>query len=535
MKPLNQKQKYRRGGIAGIIFLGSFAGVVVLIIGSLVFNELRTGLTAARADTLRAQGATIASVLAEAAVSEYPEPILDEDKARLVLKRVFREPNARMRLFSRSGKTILDTNIIDDEIAVRELKPLGPRLPDLKQATEEIVKETRGIISGSSQNPKIALQNEVIRTFNGQTSAQERIDEAGKQVVSVSVPITRVNTIVGVLTLESEDVSAIIKKERMALIPFIGAAVLANLLSATIMAWSIARPLNRLSRAAFAVQTGKINSIAEPDLIERPDEIGELAYSLNEMTQTLQERINANESFAADVAHEIKNPLAAVRNAAELLQRDLKPEQKQKLEKILLSDIGRIDKLITDISNASRLDAELARNENHITSLKKITNDLAESYSSIALNRDISLVIDWFDETDDLNILAHETAINRVLVNLLDNAISFSKPKDTIRIIGASKNNKTRLAIEDMGGGIQAESIEKIFTRFYTYRPKITETQEANKGNEGAAAFGAHSGLGLAIARQIIESHNGKLWAENVKNNGIITGARFIIELPKAI
>ncbi len=514
------RKKRQRGGIAGIIFIGSFAGLFVLVIGALVFNELRSGLTQARADTLRAQGSTIASVLAEAAVIGDPEPLLDEAAARLVLKRLFREPGARLRLYSKDKSLIADSAVLYDEIAVRELPKLGPKIPDIKKATEQAVENARIIANGALNDPKQALNAEVNSALAGNIVAHERFDENGDRVVSVSIPIQRVRAIVGALTLESSDVSQIISNERRSLIPFIIAAVAANLLMATLLAWLIARPLQKLADAADKVSQGHANRLGADDLMKRPDEIGELAESLNIMIESLQERIDANESFAADVAHEIKNPLAAIRNAAELLQTDLKPEQKIRLENIMFSDLKRIDKLITDISNASRLDAELARSAPEALSIRKMLEDLHSSFSNIAQKHEVKLNFILKDEKDELFFMAREEAINRVFINLIENAISFTPKGKKVDIIAGRKNGKIFVQINDEGCGIPDEALTRIFERFYTQRPK------------GQVNFGAHSGLGLAIARQIIESHDGKLWAQNRIKDGNIIGAKFMVELP---
>lgn len=529
-KPLNSniRRKRRRGGIAGIIFIGSFVGLVVLVIGALIFNELRTGLTEARSDALKAQGLTIASVLAEAAVVGEPAPELDSEKARIVLRRLFRAPNARLRLYSSDKKLIADSNDLYDEINVRELPPLGG-LPDVKKTANDTLGKARVLASGTFGDAAAALDKEISEALIGNTISQERISEDGERVVSVSVPLQRVKAVVGVLTLESDDVSEIISRERWALVPFIGAALLANLVVAGALSWSIARPLRRLAAAADQVSLGKAPVLSELDLSQRADEIGELSEALSTMTESLSERIDANESFAADVAHEIKNPLAAIRNAAELLQKDLKPEQRAKLESLIMSDIDRVDRLVTDISNASRLDAELARQSRKKISLQELVKTYCETYGEMVSKHGIRINLEL--PTDNpLWVMARPEAISRIIINLLDNAISFAPVNSRISVIGQTGKRSIRLLFDDEGNGIPEEAIERIFERFYTQRPKI----KAGIHMDGQAEFGAHSGLGLAIARQIAEGHDGKLYAENRIKDGKILGARFILELPSA-
>lgn len=512
--------KRRRGGIAGIIFIGSFAGLLVLVIGSLVFNELRTGLTQARADTLKAQGMTIASVLGEVAVIGEPEPYLDDERARIVLRRLFREPNARMRLFSVKREVVADSNDLNDEIDERELPAIGPSVPDIGKAAKETVENARIMVQGELFNQRKALQTELDKSLAGEITTSERFDENGERVISVSVPIQRVRAVVGVLTLESADVSQIIKRERLALVPFIIVAIFVNLIYAAVLAWLIAKPLRRLSLAADEVSSGTRHTLNEEDLVNRPDEIGELAESLSSMTSNLQERIDANESFAADVAHEIKNPLAAVRSATELLRGQLKPEQKDKLEKMVSYDLGRIDRLVTDISNASRLDAELARANPDIISFAKMVNNLGQTYASLTHARNIEIDCSITPKKDPVWVFAREDALSRVIINLLENAISFAPDNSKIKLRLNADGKTANFTIEDEGGGIPDEALEKVFERFYTHRPKEN------------AAFGNHSGLGLAIAKQIIESSDGKLWAENIFKDDKKIGARFCINLP---
>ena len=519
---LTRRRRRRRGGIAGIIYLANFAGIVILVLGSLLFNELRTGLTQAKADALRAQGSTIASVLAEAAIPPDAEPVLDERRARAILKRLFREPGARLRLYDLDRRPIADSAVLYDEISVRSLPPIGPAPPNLNEVAGKAVVNARIFIQGAVDNPELALAEEVASAFQGRSVARERFNEAGQRVVSVSVPIQRVRAVVGVLTLESGDVSSIVDAERRALYPFIIASILVTLISASLLAWSIAAPLQKLAEAADNVRRGRSATLDAAKLRTRPDEIGDLADALSAMTSSLRDRIDANESFAADVAHEIKNPLAAIRNAAELLPRATSDESKAKLERIILADARRVDRLVTDIANASRLDAELARASKSRFSLADMIDDMAGVYGSIGHARNVVVQVHHDDEIDRLIFFGREEAVSRILTNLLDNALSFSPDHGRIIIRGGRHKGRIQIIVQDDGPGMPEEALESIFKRFYTHRP-------TTQGEDGRADFGKHSGLGLAIARQIAEGHGGKLWAENRKD---ATGARFIFEVP---
>jgi two-component system, OmpR family, sensor histidine kinase ChvG len=520
--PVNRRRRRRRGGIAGIIYLANFAGIVILVLGSLLFNELRTGLTQAKADALRAQGSTIASVLAEAAIPPDAEPYLDENRARAILKRLFREPGARLRLYDRDRRPIADSAVLYDEISVRPLPPIGPSAPNLNEAAGKAVANARIFIQGAVDNPELALAEEVASALQGRSVARERFNDTGERVVSVSVPIQRVRAVVGVLTLESSDVTSIVNAERRALYPFIFASILVTIISASLLAWSIAVPLRRLAEAADNVRRGRSPTLDATHLRDRPDEIGDLADALSVMTSSLRDRIDANESFAADVAHEIKNPLAAIRNAAELLPRATTDESKAKLENIILADARRVDRLVTDIANASRLDAELARASKSRFSLADMIDEMARVYGSIGHSRNVVVSVQHSDELDRLVVLGREEAISRILTNLLDNALSFSPDAGQVVIQGTRQKGRIRIVVQDDGPGMPEEAIESVFKRFYTHRP-------TTQGEDGRADFGKHSGLGLAIARQIAEGHSGKLWAENRLDK---TGARFVFEMP---
>ena len=521
---VNRRRRRRRGGIAGIIYLANFAGIVILVLGSLLFNELRTGLTQAKADALRAQGSTIASVLAEAAIPPDAEPVLDENRARAILKRLFREPGARLRLYDRDRRAIADSAVLYDEISVRPLPPIGPSAPNIGEAAGKAVANARIFIQGAVDNPELALAEEVASALQGNLVARERFDDTGKRVVSVSVPIQRVRAVVGVLTLESGDVSSIVDAERRALYPFIVASILVTVISASLLAWSIAVPLRKLAEAADNVRRGRSPTLDAASLRKRPDEIGDLADALEIMTLSLRDRIDANESFAADVAHEIKNPLAAIRNAAELLPRANSAESKAKLEGIILADARRVDRLVTDIANASRLDAELARASKTRFSLADMMDEMARVYTSIGHARGVAIDVHHEDNLDRLIVFGREEAISRILTNLLDNALSFSPDNGRVTLSGRRLNGRIHIRVEDEGPGMPEEALESVFKRFYTDRP-------TGHSEEGHADFGKHSGLGLAIARQISEGHSGRLWAENRRD---ATGARFIFELPGA-
>ncbi|MFI4936813.1 MAG: sensor histidine kinase, partial [Caulobacterales bacterium] len=338
--------------------------------------------------------------------------------------------------------------------------------------------------------------------------------------VSVSIPIERVRAVLGVLTLEASDVDQIITNERLALLPFIIIAVAVNLISSFALTQLIAAPVRRLSRAADSVRLSRARTIALPDIARRADEVGDLARSLEEMTHTLSDRMEAIEKFAADVAHEIRNPLTSIRSAVETLDLVKDAAPRARLLAILKQDVGRLDRLITDISNASRLDAELARESPRRVDLSKLLADIVALYET-GFREGQSHVRLIEPQAEGLAVMGREGPLGQVFRNLIDNARSFSPAGGEVRLSLSRDRDHVIASIEDDGPGIPPENLETVFERFYTARPR--------------AAFGGNSGLGLSIARQIVEAHGGRIHAEN-RTDGANTapGARFVIVLPVA-
>ena len=264
---------------------------------------------------------------------------------------------------------------------------------------------------------------------------------------------------------------------------------------------------------------GRAGRDAIPTLDDRDDEIGELADSLSAMTRALYDRIDAIESFAADVAHELKNPLTSLKSAVEILERTKDGENRERLVQVIRNDVKRIDRLITDISDASRLDAELSRGHSEPIDLSKLLATIVDIYSGMDVPRGVRI---RFAENSDKSatVQGMSTRLGQVFRNLIDNAISFSPDGGTVLVSAHLTGGHVRATIEDEGPGISEDDLERVFGRFYTERP-------AEHG------FGKNSGLGLAIARQIVASHGGRIWAENkFDSEGKRAGARFVVELP---
>jgi two-component system sensor histidine kinase ChvG len=342
-------------------------------------------------------------------------------------------------------------------------------------------------------------------------------------VVSVSIPIQHVQAVLGVLTLEARDVDEIIAAERAALLPFILIAIAVSLMSSLLLNRLIAHPVRRLARAADRVRLARARAISVPDISRRDDELGDLSRALEEMTHALSERIDAIERFAADVAHEIRNPLTSLRSAVETLGLVEEPAARDRLMAVLQNDVRRLDRLVTDISNASRLDAELSREAPVPVDLRRLISDVVSLYQATARAAEPTVTFTASETLEAVMVSGQEGALGQVLRNLIDNARSFSGSEGEVRVTLGRQRGQAQITVDDDGPGIPPENLESIFERFYTSRPK-------------GAAFGGNSGLGLSIARQIIIAHGGTVWAENRPEpaDGAVAGARFTVALPES-
>jgi two-component system sensor histidine kinase ChvG len=341
------------------------------------------------------------------------------------------------------------------------------------------------------------------------------------------VPVQRFRAVLGVLLLSTQagDIDKIVHAERLAIMRVFGVATLVNILLSLLLSSTIANPLRRLSAAAIRVRRGAKQREEIPDFAYRQDEIGNLSIALRDMTNALYDRIDAIESFAADVSHELKNPLTSLRSAVETLPLAKTESSKQKLTEIIFHDVRRLDRLISDISDASRLDAELARTDSSPVDMENLLGNLVDISRQIRSGRkpvEIDLVVDSKGANKAAYIVnGHDLRLGQIITNLIENARSFV-PEKGGRITVRLTRNKDRVVatVEDNGPGILVEDIDRIFERFYTDRPE-------------GESFGQNSGLGLSISRQIAEAHGGTLKAENAHDaTGAITGARFTLSLP---
>jgi two-component system sensor histidine kinase ChvG len=499
-------------------------GFLALAFGALVLTELRDQLVRGTVDSLETQAALIGSTLADEATIGDPGPALIDRQARATILRLGVPDTLRVRVFSLDGRIVADSDLISDRVLEQPLPKIGDTGP-----SRDWLRAAAGWIGGLAEatlipwRPDFTLNEEVAKAAAGQQIAGQRLSEADRRVVSVSAPIQHVEAVVGVLTIEAGDVEAILRAERRAMLPFIIAAGFVSLGSAVLLAWSIARPLRGLAGAADTLRISGAKQLDVSAFSHRNDEIGDLAQALDRMTKALAERIDMNERFAADVSHEIKNPLTSIRSAAETLANVKDPDAQRRLMAIITADVGRLDRLITDIARATRIDAETARGDPGRIDLAAFLGELVATYAATRRDRDPPVV--FKPASGPVVVFGQEGPLGQVFRNLIDNAKSFSPEQGdvvvSIAAVTSPQGQFARIEVLDEGPGIPPENLETIFRRFYTERPK-------------GAAFGGNSGLGLSIARQIVDAHKGRIWAENLPADPpkTVGGARFVVLLP---
>lgn len=517
-----RRRLFRFGGsrLGGLILALNLLSLLILFIGALLLNEWSRGLVAARQESLSVQAELLSNVLGDLGITRgEPEPVLDPVQAAFWLRDNFIPTGQRARLYDLDGILVSDSYAVSEEIPGTALPPANPA------GTPVVAHSENPLDNARLDRARDELTAEVERALNGDAQATIRRSENGDRVVSVSLPIRHVQQVLGVLTLEAGDVDETLAAQRRALMPFAIVALVVSLLSSLLLHLFVARPVLRLSAAADQVRLQRARAISLPDLEDRKDEIGDLARSLESMTATLSDRMDAIERFAADVSHEIKNPLTSIRSALETLDLVKEQSQRDRLTALLQNDVKRLDRLITDISNASRLDAELSRDRPRPVDLGVLLSDIVGVYETTSKpgEAEVRLISTL---KDPARVNGRDGPLGQVFRNLVDNARSFSPEGGVVTLTLSRDEADTarplRIVVEDQGPGIPADNLETVFERFYTSRPKGT-------------AFGTNSGLGLSIVRQIVEAHDGQVRAENItRPDGTVSGARFIAAFPIA-
>ena len=556
--------------LARRIFFSNVLGLVVLLGGIFWVSQQHALLITAKRESLRVQGEIIAAAIAaNASVStnditfdpgRQPEveaikaPFRDDGFAALdglelsirpdqvgpVIRKLIQPVhNTRARIYDREGELVVDTH----RVSTREPPPrLDENGVPIKEKVRVTTSWTRllSFFDGTDLPiyREIGANNgtyypEVRQALRGANPLPMLLlTEDGHQIVSLAVPIQRRNATLGALLLSTRpgEIDQILQRERWIFVTMATMALLTTLAASMQLTRSIAEPVRRLSAAADHVSKS-ISARAElPDYSLRQDEVGKMASAFRRMTAALYRRIEASEKFAADVAHELKNPLTAARSTAESMSYARTPEQRDELARQIQSELKRLNRLITDVANASRLDAELARQETEVLELGEALKGLVDVLGDIhgGDGRVVALEVVPRANGDRRHFVkGHEGRLGQVVTNLIDNACSFSPDGGKVVARLRAVGNEIELSVEDEGPGMPDDKLEAVFERFYSDRPQSDGT------------IGKNSGLGLSISREIVHAHGGRIWAENRRAGAAgagsvdpVVGARFVVRLP---
>lgn len=556
------------GSLLRRILVASLAGLVVMIGGILYFSENNAWLIDAKRESLRVQGEIIAAAIAGDARVETGRLIIHTDslpspdekasppddiaftahelsirpeRVAPILRRLIQPTTRRARVYSRDGTLVMDSATL---LKRGQLSRHDPKTPsgNNKMRTKNFWTRLKSWTLMNEDLPvyrEIGNANgtsypEVRQALQGTATAMLLLNEKGEQIVSTAVPIQRASVVQGVLLMSTPpgEIDQIISDQRDQIWLLAAFAMLATLLSAVLLARTVAGPIRRLSAAADLVSRNIGARHELPDYSQRTDEVGRMSSAFAAMTAALYRRVEASESFAADVAHELKNPLAAARSMAESLTYARTEEQRNEVVKQIQNELKRLNRLITDVSNASRLDAELARQQVGPVDVTAVVASVSQIFRDIlsgdSRRVDTTIAISPFEGAYLVN--GHAGRLGQVLTNLVDNAISFSPEGEAVTVNVRRVEGIVELVVEDQGPGIPDDRLDIIFDRFYTDRPDTEATR------------GKNSGLGLSISREIIRAHGGEIAAENKSGKGAAgngaakaqrtRGARFVVRLP---
>lgn len=500
---------------------------VVLVVGLFYLDHYKQGLIRTELEGLGTQAEVMAAAIGESAVIEEERGFyeINHDLAQQMVRRLAEPAKLRARLFGSVGELAADSRNRHGANGLVHIEELpAPRIPHWtdrlrltwERATSWIPVDESLPLYVDHAHPRADHYAEVMSAMAGRLGWAVRVRKSGGLVLSVAVPVQRYKQVAGALliTADGANIARSLFQVRLAILEAFALSLAITFGLSLYMAGTIARPIRRLALAAERVRHGHGRTHSIPDMSARRDEIGELSLALKEMTEALWRRMDAIEAFAADVSHEIKNPLTSLRSAVETAVHIDNPDQQRKLMAIILDDVGRLNRLISDISDASRIDAEMSRIETEPVALAAMLETLVDVYRATNAAEMVTFTLD-LPEGDALVVQGLESRLVQVLRNLIANAISFSPRGGTIRLGAGRDQGGIRVIVEDDGPGIPPNKLAAIFDRFYSERP------EGEK-------FGTHSGLGLSISKQIIDAHGGALTAEN-RTEG---GARFIVRLP---
>ena len=485
---------------------------LALMAGSLFYlDSLRKQLIAERFRLARGEVEITADALAETPLAQR----------RPLLARIATEQKLRLRLFDARGDLIADTFVIADP-AFAFVDPAGEpwyqhAARGLDRAVDFIVSAPRIEDYREPDDPSAWPELTAARR-SGMSAVRLRYAPDRTPVINAAAPVGARGEVL-LATRNARDVTQAIRDARQTLAIVVLVALLLSIQLSLFLARTIVRPLRALVRAAVRVRLGRGREVVVPRLPERGDEIGLLARAFSDMTAALRQRIDAVESFAADVSHELKNPLTSLRSALESLETVEDPVLRARLAGIAAHDVKRIDRLITEIADASRIDAQLSRAAFAPVDLAALARRLVAERDARASANDDGDGPRVVFAGDSATISGDAARLERVLENLVDNALSFSPPGGTVRVAVARHDDRIELAVSDDGPGVALDQRETVFERFHSVRP-------------AGEAFGAHSGLGLAIARTIVAAHDGTLTVHDRRDGQ--PGARLVAGFPAA-
>ncbi len=505
--------------------------LAIPVVGLLYLGAYRDSLIETELEALRTQAEVFAGAIGEGAIATTlsGDQMLDIAPAQHIVRRLSTPSAVRARLFLTDGALAADSRLLAGGGAVVHVQVLPPRrerggvLDSIIDALDWLPRRHDLPPYREAPNQSAADYEEVLSALRGEIQRMLRVDpDTGDYVLSTAVPVQRYRQALGALMLSKDgsDIDEAVRALRLDVLKlFVGALVITVLLS-LYLAGTIARPVRRLAEAAERVrrdigrQTHPI-----PDFTKRNDEIGDLSGAFRAMTEELQAQLNAIERFAADVSHELKNPLTSLRSAVETAERVRDKKKQRQLLAIVKDDVRRLDRLITDIADASRLDAELNRAQSNPVNIGRMLTTLADLHVATSENDDTARLTVDLAPDEDLYVSGMEDRLVQVFQNLIANAISFSPPGGEVRITARLDDGFVEVLVDDNGPGLPDGKLEAIFDRFYSERPS-------------GEKFGTHSGLGLSISKQIAGAHGGGIRAENRVAGGKTQGARFIVRLP---
>jgi two-component system sensor histidine kinase ChvG len=551
-----------RSLIARLVGL-NMLGLLVLVGGFLTFQESRQLLTNAYRQSLETQANLIAGALAPTAQAGNPFQFFEPSimnrllqnggrsdwqlrDAEAILARARLVSVARLRLYARNGRLVLDSAHMDRSARViaKSLPPMpgNDTMPGLMQnlmkGLTSLWRDPTPLLSEINAADGLRLE-EVTRALRGQSASAQRQSEEGGDILTVAVPVQGYRAVVGALMVSTQpgEIDALLAEERRLIFQLSAIALVVNIITSLLLAATMVVPVRRLAAAmrGFGSTSPSLPGLDTiPDLSHRRDEIAELSGALRDMTERLLARINTIDRFAADVAHELKNPLTSLHSAVQSLDQS-KSGDREQLMGIIHNDINRLNRLISDISKATRLDAELSLEPSEPFDLSALVGELSDALApGFESDNQISLVA---RVDTPCPVLGQKPRIAQIIDNLLTNAASFTPTGGRVFLTTQLRDGEALLLIADEGPGLAADTQEKIFERFYTDRTeqparpneKAGDTQDG--AHHGTKAQLGHSGLGLSISRQIARAHGGELIAANRPDG---TGAYFTLSLPLA-